>query len=487
MNSQPQSSLLYYRLIALWVICEAMIGGIIHGLRIPVSGLVVGSCAIICICLIAWYVPKKGAILKATVIVAIFKMMLSPQAPLPAYIAVFFQGAIGELLFWNRKNYRIACILLAVFGLLESGLQRILVLTIVYGNDLWVAINDFFNKLTKQQITTNYSLWIGSAYVAIHVITGLIVGWWASVLPNRIMKWEKEMSPVRQISRSTEVILPKPKKRKRLKKSLFVVWMILIALYIQSYYRIGTPLLPTHIALKILIRSLIIVFAWIFIVGPLLKQALHYWLRKKQTRSQEDVKQVLGLLPATQQMVELSWKQSENLKGLKRLKGFAKNVLVNTFRETTQTIYILSRPIQTGKTTSLIEWSSSGKDVFGILTPVMDGKRVFMNAETKEKFSMEAEENEEALLVGKYRFSKKNFERAEQVIRDAINKDGWLVIDEIGPLELNGKGFSTVLQEVLHKGKGNLLLIVRQGLTERVKEYFQIENGTVVNNIMLVK
>ena len=105
-TKQLMNKQIYYRLIALWVLCEAMLGGIIHGLKIPVSGLFVGSSAVICICLIAWYVPQKGAIIKATIIVAIFKMMLSPQAPPPAYIAVFFQGLLGELLFFrNRIGY----------------------------------------------------------------------------------------------------------------------------------------------------------------------------------------------------------------------------------------------------------------------------------------------------------------------------------------------------------------------------------------------
>jgi len=60
MNQQETAGLgklIYYRLIALWVLCEAMPGGIIHGFKIPVSGLIVGSCAVICICLIACYVP----------------------------------------------------------------------------------------------------------------------------------------------------------------------------------------------------------------------------------------------------------------------------------------------------------------------------------------------------------------------------------------------------------------------------------------------
>jgi hypothetical protein len=83
---------IYYRLIALWVLCEALLGSIIFTFRIPVSGLVIGSCAVSCISSIAWYHPVKGAILKATIIVAIFKMMLTPQALPTAYFAVFFKG-----------------------------------------------------------------------------------------------------------------------------------------------------------------------------------------------------------------------------------------------------------------------------------------------------------------------------------------------------------------------------------------------------------
>lgn len=30
-----------------------------------------------------------------------------------------------------------------------------------------------------------------------------------------------------------------------------------------------------------------------------------------------------------------------------------------------------------------------------------------------------------------------------------MHKEGWLVIDEIGPLELSGEGFHDVLKEVL--------------------------------------
>jgi nucleoside-triphosphatase THEP1 len=500
MNNQksiPDNSLLYYRFIALWVLNEVMFGGIIHGLKIPVSGLVVGSCAIVCICLIAWYVPKKGAIIKATIIVAIFKMALSPQAPPPAYIAVFFQGLMGELLFWNRRFFKLSCLLLAVFALVESGLQRILVLTIVYGNDLWKVINDSINGLTRQKTTVNYSLLIGSGYVLLHFIAGLLVGWWASVLPSKIAKWGKEEKNKIVLSNEVVANISMPsKRRKRLKKGLLVVWIILVLLYIQSYFKIGDPLLPSHISLQILLRSLIIVLSWLFIIGPLLKQLLHYWLQKKKSKSQQDVQQVLQLLPATQQLITASWKHSSGQKGWKRVIDCSKIILVNALNPVVAgRFFILTGPVQTGKTTSLVKWSEKRDDVFGILTPVVNalpagssvqGKRTFMDAHARHLFDMEATENEkERLFVGRFIFSKISFDKAIQVIRNAKDKNGWLVIDEIGPMELRGDGFREVLKEVIASGneKQKIVLVVREGLVDEVKESFQIKEAVVINRV----
>ncbi len=181
---------IYYRLIALWVLCESVLGGIIHGFKLPFSGLIIGSSAVICICLIAFYVPVKGAILKATIIVAIFKMMLSPQTPPTAYIAVFFQGLMGQILFYNLKYYKISCIILGMLALVESAGQRILVLTILYGTSFWKAVNQFISKLTHQTSITNYSMLIAGGYLFFHFIFGMLVGLFAYNLVRRSQKWE---------------------------------------------------------------------------------------------------------------------------------------------------------------------------------------------------------------------------------------------------------------------------------------------------------
>ena len=493
----------YYRLIALWVLCEAMLGGIIHGLKLPVSGLVVGSCAVVCICLIAWYVPAKGAILKATLIVAIFKMMLSPQAPLPAYIAVFFQGLMGELLFWNRRSYAVSCIMLAVLAMLESGLQRILVFTVIYGSNLWTVLNDFMNNLTGQKQPTNYSLIVGTLYVVLHFITGVIVGSWAARLPARITRWRENKQYAIMINDEEDDSQPViSRKKRRLKTGAIIFWVLLMLLYVQSYYHIGRPLLPSHISLQIFLRSLIIVLAWAFVVGPALTRLLHTWLRKKQTNTQQDVEEVLRLLPATRQLATQCWKRTAGKKGWPRVNMFGKMVLVNAltplsvlWRESRSArppkappadIFILSAPVRTGKTTSLVDWSAGRSDVYGILTPVIKGRRFFMDAQSKEQFNMEASEDDEELLaVGRYIFSKNNFEKAVQIIRDAIHEEGWLVIDEIGPLELRGEGFSEVLREVLSSRQERILLVVRDKdeAVARVKDLIGPKNVVVLNNI----
>ena len=486
----PKQPALYYQLVALWVVGEALLGGIIHGFKIPVSGLVVGSWAVTSICLLAWYVPRKGIILQATLVVAIFKMMLSPQAPPPAYIAVFFQGLLGELLFWRRRFFQAACILLAVLSLLESGLQRILVLTIVYGNDLWNMVDRFFQQLTGQERSIRFSQLIGAIYVVLHLVTGMIVGWWASRLPMKMKLWSND--PAYLLPKpSNPVTSPEPRKRrkKKWKLGLFIVWILLIALYLQSLYGPGAPLLPAHISLRIFIRSVIIVCGWMFIIGPLLRIALHRWLQRKKLKAAAVIQQVLEVLPASQQLIQQSWSHAATSKGWSRIRRWTRIVLANALGnasvESAGNVYILTGPIQSGKTTALMKWSANQPGAAGVLTPVINGKRFFLDVRTREQFPMEAIGDEPVLVVGRFQFSRRHFEKACQLLREASHTPGWLLIDEIGPLELRGDGFADILKEILRERKGPLLLVIREkeNIREELIRAFQLGDVSIITDL----
>ena len=145
-------------------------------------------------------------------------------------------------------------------------------------------------------------------------------------------------------------------------------------------------------------------------------------------------------------------------------------------------IFILSAPIHSGKTTSLMHWATHHTNIYGIFSPVLNGKRVFMNAFTGEQFEMEAFNELDVLLIGKFTFSVKAFERAIAVVRDATKKEnGWLVIDEIGPLELQGKGFAPILSSILSDAKVSLqiLLVVRDSILNDVIKEFGLDRYSV--------
>ena len=148
-------------------------------------------------------------------------------------------------------------------------------------------------------------------------------------------------------------------------------------------------------------------------------------------------------------------------------------------------IAILSGPIRSGKSSALLKWCKGKTDVYGILTPIENGKRVFMDISTGEKFPMEAEGNEPLKIkIGNYNFSLMAFSKAVQIITNALRQSrGWLVIDEIGPLELSGKGFDEILREILETEKAplKLILVVRDNLLDQVIQHYHLHDHNLAD------
>lgn len=93
----------------------------------------------------------------------------------------------------------------------------------------------------------------------------------------------------------------------------------------------------------------------------------------------------------------------------------------------------------------------------------------------------------EKISVGRFAFSKVNFEKAIGVIREATYKEGWLVIDELGPLELRGDGFAEVVREVMATRQLPIILVVREGLVNNITAYFNIQGAVLISDINTLK
>lgn len=472
----------YYRLIALWVIAEGVLGGIIHALKLPVSGLLVGGWAVVCISLIGWYNPGRGHILKATLVVAVFKMMLSPQAPPAAYFAVFFQGIFGEWLCRYRMHYRIMCVILAVLSLTESGFQRILMLTLVYGKEGWQVLNDFINQWWPAH-PVNYSGWLIGIYLTVHVLTGIILGWWMGGLPRRIESWQQQLLP---LPVSSVTVLPSLDKRRRLVKGgLWAIWAVLLAVYIMSVTGWMFADLGRSRIGKLLLRSGLILLAWYLVIAPVVQWLMRRWLERKRFYLKNEIGEVVALLPSVKKITAGAWQQSSDRRGWRRFVLFARLVLAHSLY-IKHRIWILSAPKGSGKTTALQIWCKAHPYARGVLTPVINGKRYFHNLENGEQTPMEAEEEEKDVEeVGRFRFSAKAFKKVNQLLQSLHSYKGYVIIDEVGPLELKGGGFYPVIKNWLKEQppEQTLVLVVREGLASEVAALLKATDVKVINQM----
>ena len=149
-------------------------------------------------------------------------------------------------------------------------------------------------------------------------------------------------------------------------------------------------------------------------------------------------------------------------------------------------IHILTGKIKSGKTTRLMLWASSQKNIDGILQPVIEGKRFIYHLGSKTLKQLEIADEPNAIQIGNYKFSGTVFSWSQNVIVSCLQKDlNWLVIDEIGPLELEGKGLEPAITKIISERdnfSGNILCVVRDSILERFIHHYRIENSYEIFN-----
>lgn len=148
-------------------------------------------------------------------------------------------------------------------------------------------------------------------------------------------------------------------------------------------------------------------------------------------------------------------------------------------------IRILTGPIRSYKTTTLLQWSSARDHVGGVLSPDVDGIRHLYNV--KERifipWQKEWQTDERDLVIGRFVFDHVAFTTAIGWLNDHLQNDSvsTIILDEIGPLELQGKGWNEWLQRSLHLQHGkDLVLVVRENIVSDVIKQYQLGNPQVV-------
>ena len=152
-------------------------------------------------------------------------------------------------------------------------------------------------------------------------------------------------------------------------------------------------------------------------------------------------------------------------------------------------IYILTGAIRSGKTTALLHWSKSRNDVDGLLCPDdANGKRYFLKLKNKTIFKLEAEAETEAIVtIGNFKFLRSAFNEANDylILEASKTEPKYLIIDEIGKIELKNEGLNVSTKALISQFKSNdnthLILVVRDYLLDAVLEHYGITECSILN------
>ncbi len=338
-NPDTNSSDITKNLTSLWAFSEGFLGGIFSAVKVPFKGLLLGNISVSIIIFIANFNDRKGSILKAGTIATIVKAIISPYSTLPAYIAVFTQTLLGELLFLKRDFMRLSGIILGIITSVLSSVQRIIVLTILFGNEFWATLNSFaayiYSEFSGGNVIPSgfiFSNWLIGIYVIIHAITGFAVGYLVSGYARKVRKNDNVREELltgfnEEYIKSKEDVSVNIKKRKKRypKISKIIIFLFLISVLIISYVLKDPqdkPFFDSKSVWIMLLRSVTIMILWIKVIGPFLNSLIKSRLQKSRNKYSEEVHYTLNMLPSIRHLFSYVWKTSGG-KGFRKLSNFA--------------------------------------------------------------------------------------------------------------------------------------------------------------------
>ncbi len=157
-------------------------------------------------------------------------------------------------------------------------------------------------------------------------------------------------------------------------------------------------------------------------------------------------------------------------------------------------IYILTGPIDSGKTSQMLEIYNNARpgNADGFISAKIYrnnyciGYEITRLATGQKKLlallsSAYNNEFEDKFSFGPFIFDQAGFNFGESIIKDLLINDAVedLYIDEIGPIELEGHGFSSLLQQALESQK-NLYICIRSKCLQKVLDNFGISQYKII-------
>ena len=542
MNAKQQEIWLKAAVIgSIWASFEIIFGSFFHSLRLPFAGTFLTFSSIVLLVTFSYKWNDKSLFLKAGLIAALIRSLMPTSVILGPLIGILIEAILFQFFIDVFKKNFIAFALAGTLAMFSAIIHKILSMILIYGFDIIKILKNLYFILLKSThinlpphqlltivIGTYTFLGFLAAFIGMHIGKSLNKTSTNTILVSK--KWEiknnlfdiqhfkyhsnyivihlialigflfaLEIYPIRYIfipfTLYFAVLIKRyGKSLRRLAKPLF--WIQLIIILILAVFLWQDKTAGFILGIKMMIRAVLVVSIFtaisVELKNPLIKALLY-------KRGFSQLYATLGLatsaVPFILNNLAVSKKDFFNpFTILQKLVGLS-DVLLKEFQSHLRqknTIYIISGETRSGKTTFLkqiIEKLSQQKNyqINGIIAHGID--------KNGERFGFEIENlaNGERMLLctqkpsnkaektGRFYFDKKGLEFGKKILTYNLQTTNLLVIDEIGYLELKGKGWFSAIEEAMQYPKLNMIWVVRKRILEDVLNLWQHPNIKVID------
>ncbi len=514
---------------SIWASFEVIFGTFLHNMRLPFAGTFLTFFSLVLLISFSSKWNDKYLFIKAGLICALMRSMLPTSIIMGPLIGIMTEAIIFQLVINIFGRNYFSFILAGVLSMLSAVIHKVISILIIYGFDIVKILENMyfvFLKSTKLELPPDQLLII---ILLVYLMLGIAVAI-IGVKVQRELADEKdnfgntiELKNIENVKvfetnkfrfnrslifimlavlllglvllerysfyNSLIVIVPflifsiyrYGNSLRRLSKPIFWIQLLIIILFSTLFW--SDRLEGLIIGLKMMTRAILVVTVFtsisVELKNPVVKALM---FRKGFSGLYSTIGLATNAVPFLMNNIVASKDTfTSPVKVLKKAIVLSDRLL-QTFKEhlkKNKKITVITGGTQSGKTTYLIEYLKSLKKqneiiIGGIIAHGIDknGERLGFEIEDistgeRELFCNKTKEVGD-INFSRFYFKKKGINFGEQALNKAIHNSNLLVIDEIGPLELNKKVWYGIIEKAIATEDLDMIWVVRKKILNKV-------------------
>lgn len=144
---------------SLWAVIEIVVGSFLHNLRVPLAGSILAFSSVILLVAFLRIWPEKGLAVRAALIAALMKSISPSAVIIGPMTGIFLEGLLMELALAIFGVNRLAFLVGGMLAVWSALLHKLVTLLLVYGTDLVVILENLYQFAVRQIRLPGQSLW----------------------------------------------------------------------------------------------------------------------------------------------------------------------------------------------------------------------------------------------------------------------------------------------------------------------------------------